>query len=116
LEQYDEEYRLREQQGLSPPLAPANSSLDEEEEEQSDGGRAPREVESPTPVTMGRGGGCGASARGRRGGSRHQVISGGVRGRHGGTGGRDGGVPRALEEEEAGLLQLEVSSTSPLRP
>jgi hypothetical protein len=37
LEQYNEEYRLREQQGLSPPLAPANSSSDEEEE--SDGRR-----------------------------------------------------------------------------
>jgi hypothetical protein len=36
LEQHNEEYRLREQQGLSPPLAPANSSSDEEE---SDGER-----------------------------------------------------------------------------
>jgi hypothetical protein len=36
LEQYNEEYRLREQQGFSPPLALANSSLDEEEG--SDGG------------------------------------------------------------------------------
>jgi hypothetical protein len=39
LEQYNEEYRLREQQGLSPPLAPADSSSDEEE--QSDGGGPP---------------------------------------------------------------------------
>jgi hypothetical protein len=31
LEKYDEEYRLRKQQGLSPPLAPANSSSKEEE-------------------------------------------------------------------------------------
>jgi hypothetical protein len=38
LEQYNEEHRLREQQGLSPPPALANSSSDEEEE--SDGGRA----------------------------------------------------------------------------
>jgi hypothetical protein len=36
LEQYNEEYRLQEQQGLSPPPALANSSLDEEE---SDGER-----------------------------------------------------------------------------
>jgi hypothetical protein len=36
LEQYNEEYRLREQQGFSPPLALANSSSDEEEG--SDGG------------------------------------------------------------------------------
>jgi hypothetical protein len=32
LEQYNEEYRLREQQGLSPPPASANSSSDEKEE------------------------------------------------------------------------------------
>jgi hypothetical protein len=31
LEQYNEQYQLCEQQGLSPPLAPANSSSDEEE-------------------------------------------------------------------------------------
>jgi hypothetical protein len=37
LEQYNEEYRLQEQQGLSPPPALANSSLDDEEE--SDGER-----------------------------------------------------------------------------
>jgi hypothetical protein len=76
----------------------------------------PREVESPTPVTTGRRGGRGAGAHGGRGGSRHWVISGGAHGRRGGIGGRDGGAPRALEEEEAGLLQREVSSTSPLRP
>jgi hypothetical protein len=35
VEQYNEEYRLRESRGLSPPLAPANSSSEEEE---SDGG------------------------------------------------------------------------------
>jgi hypothetical protein len=42
LEQLDEEYRLREQQRLSPPLVSANSSSEEEEgeeeEEESDGG------------------------------------------------------------------------------
>jgi hypothetical protein len=48
LEQYNEEYRLREQQGLSPLLAPANSSSDEEEE--SDGGRVtPDRWNTPPP-------------------------------------------------------------------
>jgi hypothetical protein len=50
LEQYDEEYRLREQQGLSPPLAPANSSSSLEEEE-SDGGRATPERWNPPPLS-----------------------------------------------------------------
>jgi hypothetical protein len=45
-EQQSEEYRLREQQGLSFPGTLANSSSsskeeEEEEEEESDGGRAP---------------------------------------------------------------------------
>jgi hypothetical protein len=35
LEQHNEEYRMREQQGLSPPSVLVNSSSDEEEE--SDG-------------------------------------------------------------------------------
>jgi hypothetical protein len=47
-EQRDEEYRLREQQGLSPPAASEYSSSDEDEEE-SDGGRAPSERWDPTP-------------------------------------------------------------------
>jgi hypothetical protein len=42
LEQYNEEYRLREQQGLSPPLASANLSSNEEEE--SDGGDGPSPI------------------------------------------------------------------------
>jgi hypothetical protein len=41
LEQYNEEYRLREQRGLSSPLASANSSSEEEEDEEgSEEGRA----------------------------------------------------------------------------
>jgi hypothetical protein len=44
---------LHEQQGLSPLGTLAGPSSEEEEEEESDGG-APREVESPTPVTTGR--------------------------------------------------------------
>jgi hypothetical protein len=79
-------------------------------------GGTPREVESPTPVTTGRGGGRGATTRGRGGRSRYGVIGGGTCGRYRGASGRDGGAPRALEEEEAGLLQLDVSSTSPFHP
>jgi hypothetical protein len=75
-----------------------------------------REMESPAPVAMGRGGGHGVGAHGGRGGARHWVISGGIRGCHGGVGGHYSGAPRTLEEEEAGLLQLEVSSTFPVRP
>jgi hypothetical protein len=52
LEQYDEEYRLHKQQGLSPPLALANSSSEEKEEEESDGGRAsPERCNLPPPST-----------------------------------------------------------------
>jgi hypothetical protein len=46
LEQYSEEYRLHDQQGLSPPLVSAYLSSDEEE--RSDGGRAtPDRCNSP---------------------------------------------------------------------
>jgi hypothetical protein len=54
LEQYNEEYRLHEQQGLSPPPAPANSSSDEEEE--NDGERTTSEMwepASPSPRAEG---------------------------------------------------------------
>jgi hypothetical protein len=47
LEKYNEEYRLREQQGLYPPLVSANSSLDVEEE--SDGWRATSDRWDPAP-------------------------------------------------------------------
>jgi hypothetical protein len=40
-EQENEEYRLREQQGLSPSVTPENSSSSEEEGEESDGGGHP---------------------------------------------------------------------------
>jgi hypothetical protein len=97
------------------PLAPANSSSSSEEE--NDGGGGLRGG-IPRPVTTG----CGVGTRGGRGGTRHQVINGGARERHGGAGerhgsvgGRNSGAPRTLEEEEAGLLQLEVSSTSLVR-
>jgi hypothetical protein len=74
-------------------------------------GGAPREVESPTSVTMGRGGDRGGSARGGHGGARCGVMSGRARECRGGAdkcyGGacrRDRGAPRTLEEEEARLL------------
>jgi hypothetical protein len=107
----------------SPPEMPAGSSSEEEEEESDQGGWAPREVESPTPITTGCGDGCGVGARGGRGGARHWVISGGACERrgsadehHSGASGCDRSAPRTLEEEEAGLFQPEVSSTSPVRP
>jgi hypothetical protein len=40
-EQRDEEFRLRDQQGLFPPATSDYSSSGEEEEEESDEGRAP---------------------------------------------------------------------------
>jgi hypothetical protein len=46
-EQRDEEFRLREQQGLSPPATSEDSSLGEEEE--SDGARALAERWAPSP-------------------------------------------------------------------
>jgi hypothetical protein len=88
------------------------------------------EVESPTPVTKGRRGGRGAGARGGRVGACRWAVSGGGRtcGRgadeyrrgagesYGGDNGRHGGGSRTLEEEEAGLLHFEVSSSFPRRP
>jgi hypothetical protein len=50
LEQYDEEYRLLEQQGLSPLLALTNSSSSSSEEEESDGGRAAPERWNPVAI------------------------------------------------------------------
>jgi hypothetical protein len=41
-EQESEEYRLREQQGLSPSATPENSLLSEEEEEESDRAAPPK--------------------------------------------------------------------------
>jgi hypothetical protein len=60
----------------------------------------PREVESPAPITTGRGAGA-----------RRRDVSGGICERRGGAGGHYCGAPRTLEEEETGLLQLEVSGT-----
>jgi hypothetical protein len=49
-EQWDKEYQLREQQGLSRPAASEYSPSSEEEEE-SDGGRAPPERWDPAPTS-----------------------------------------------------------------
>jgi hypothetical protein len=103
-EQYSEEYRLCKQQGLSPSGMPTGSSSEDEEE--SDRGRPLREVESPAPVAMGRGGGCGASAHGGRGGTRRQVNSGGARGRRGGAGKHDGGNPEHSRKRKRGFSDL----------
>jgi hypothetical protein len=59
-----------EQQGLSPPATSEDSSSGEQEE--SDGGRAPREVGAFAPLAQSRGGGRGESAWGGRGSSRCQ--------------------------------------------
>jgi hypothetical protein len=48
-EQRDEEFRLREQPGLSPPTTSEDSSSRDEEEEESDGGQAPTERWEPAP-------------------------------------------------------------------
>jgi hypothetical protein len=48
-EQRSEEFRLREQQGLSSPGTSEYSSSDDEEEEESDGGRAHPERWEPSP-------------------------------------------------------------------
>jgi hypothetical protein len=52
LEQRDEEFRLREQQGLPPPVTSEYSSSKEEEEEESDGGQAPLERWEPAPPSL----------------------------------------------------------------
>jgi hypothetical protein len=48
-EQRDEEFRLHEQQGLSPPATLEDSSSEEEEEEEDDGGRVLPERWEPAP-------------------------------------------------------------------
>jgi hypothetical protein len=64
------------------------------------------------PLAKSRGGGGGERAWGGRGSIRHQAVDG-TDARHGGAysgdAGRRHGIRRALEEEEARLLHLEVS-------
>jgi hypothetical protein len=107
LEQYNEEYRLHEQWGLSPLLVPGNSSSEEEE---SDGGQAASNRWNPPPpsprveevavelVPM-----AGAEALATGSLVEAPACATEV-------------PPQAFEEEEAGFLQLEVSSISPRAP
>jgi hypothetical protein len=97
-----------------------NTSSEEEEEEERDGGQAPREVESPAPVAMGREGGRRAGARGGRGGACHWVISGGIRERrggagerHGGTGGNYSGAPEPSRKKKRGLSNFRCATLPP---
>jgi hypothetical protein len=95
LEQYNEEFGCASSGDPPPPLAPANSSSEEEEEEEgSDGGRAAPERWNPLPpsaraaylVPV-------ASAEALAAGSLAEAPAGATV-----------APPRALEEEEAGLL------------
>jgi hypothetical protein len=115
LEQLDEEYRLREQQRLSPPLVSANSSSEEEEEE-SDGGRAAPERWNTPPlspraakVTVEFISAAGAEASAP--GSSVEAPAGAAEAPASAT-----EVPPTLEEEEVGFLQFEVSNISPRTP
>jgi hypothetical protein len=130
-EQRDEEFRLREQQGLSPPATPEYSSSEEEEEE-SDGGRpperwvpappSPRAVEAVEDQVLGAGSGAPAAGRSTEEVARASEVPtrstevparrGVVRRRDGGGVGRGLSACRALEEEEAGLLHPEVGHCS----
>jgi hypothetical protein len=129
-EQRDKEYRLCEKQGLSSPSASEYSSSGEREEEESDRGEGPPlEVGSCALLTESRRGGRGASARGGHGSAHHRAVCGRSGARHEGAGVRRGSIRercsgddgchhsarRALEEEEAGILHLDVSSRSSRR-
>jgi hypothetical protein len=109
--------------GTSPPATSEDSSLGDEEEEESDRGQAPLRGGSLRPLTE-------SSARHRevyrRGGARRGGAGahrGGIGASRGGVWERDGGdvgrglsTHRALEEEEAGLLHPEVGRRSSRRP
>jgi hypothetical protein len=112
--QYDEEYRLLEQQGLSPPLAPSNLSS-EEEEESDRGGATPERWHPPPPSPRAAEAAAElVSALGAQVstvGSSVEAPAGAAEAPAVAT-----EAPPTLKEEEAGFLQLEVSRTSPLRP
>jgi hypothetical protein len=102
LEQYNEEYRLREQQGLSPPPALANSSSDEEEE--SNGEQTTFDRWEPGPPSPRAEGAAvelipEAGAEPLAAGLSVEVPAGTVEASAGAV-----EVPPALEEEEVGLL------------
>jgi hypothetical protein len=78
----------------------------------------PKRWIAPAPVATGRGGTRHRAVSGE-GCARHRGAGerrGGACERCGGDGGRHIGAFRTLEEEEAGLLQFEVSSAFPMRP
>jgi hypothetical protein len=119
-EQKDEEFRLPELRGLSPPAISEYSLSDEEEEKERDEGQAPPERWEPAPpLTESCGGGGGTSAWGGRGSARRRAVYGRGGTRCGGTWRHDGGgisrglsACRALEKEETGLLHPEVGHCS----
>jgi hypothetical protein len=118
-EQRDEEYRLHEQQGLSPPVASEYSSSSEEEGVM--GGGLPPRSGILRPLTESCRCRRGAGARGGRGSTRHRAVRGRSGARRGSTGAclrgiweccGDGDKRPTLEEDEARLLDLEVSGRS----
>jgi hypothetical protein len=98
-EQRDEEFRLHEQQGLSPPVMSEYSSEEEEEEEESDGGHDPPERWEPAPLTESRRGGRGTRSWGGRGGARRRAVYGRGGARRGVADTRRGGVWRRDGED-----------------
>jgi hypothetical protein len=92
LEQHNEEYRLREQQGVSP--LPALVNLLSDEEEESDGGTDHlQRVGTRAPIATGRGGSRGIGPRGGRGASRRRAVERGASRRPRGASGRSRGTP-----------------------
>jgi hypothetical protein len=121
LEQYNEEYRLLEQQGLSPSLALANSSSDDEEE--SDEVRTTSERWELAPLSPRAEGAAvelvlGAGAEPPVAELSEEAPAGVTEAPAGTVEAPTGAteVPPALKEEEAGILQFEVSNTSPHVP
>jgi hypothetical protein len=123
-EQRSEEFRLREQLGLSSPTTLEYSSSDEKEEE-SDGGwtlperwepspPTPRAVEAAEETAPGVGRG---SARRQAAYERGGTCRGGAGARRWDDRGCGGGhnVRRAPEEEETGIFHPEVGDRSPTR-
>jgi hypothetical protein len=114
LEQYNEEYRLREQQGLCPPPPLENSLSDEKEE--IDGGRVVPDKWEPAPPSP-QAEGAAVELAPEAGVEppavepSEEVPAGAAEAPV-----RTMEVPPALDEEEAGILQFEVSSVSPRAP
>jgi hypothetical protein len=111
------------------PQQPRRTRRRERRRKRATGGRLPPRAGSPRPLTESRGGGRGASVWGGRGSACRQAVHGRGGTRREGAGVRRGGVwecdggdvgrghsaRRALEEEEAGLLHLEVGNRSSRR-